>query len=166
MIAISIGTYHYLSKWREAHPDKETACYISGPTAVLVINDDTPPKEFKEAKTYDVLSSAGPLQGAFAAFQYLSITEEGQPLFEQRHRELHKKVQPSSGLHGIHVLVPRKGHQYVVMSVWDKETSYQYHSVPLVDEHFLQKGPHSLFEPSFTKVYHEPVEDREESDDV
>ncbi|TDQ42008.1 antibiotic biosynthesis monooxygenase family protein [Aureibacillus halotolerans] len=156
MLTISKGTYGFLKKWQEHHEVDHSELYLSGSSAVLIVEGSSPVDSLSQASKYEVLASGGTLHGEFAVMRYLPISEDAQPIFEQRHKNLGQKT--GNGLLGIRLLKPKSGDMYCVVSIWDKETSYQYNSVPLVDESLMAKGPGGLFEAPFTKTYHLPKE--------
>lgn len=80
---------------------------------------------FAAGKTYQIIETINQLNiEGFVIMETLPITKDGQPLFEQEMKKKKKAMQKMPGFLAFRLLRPRRGHDYIVMSQWNKMSSY------------------------------------------
>lgn len=80
---------------------------------------------FAAGKTYKIIETINPLnKEGIVIMEILPITKDGQPLFEQEINAKKESIQKMPGFLAFRLLRQRRGHDYIIMSQWDKISSY------------------------------------------
>lgn len=124
-IYLTTGTPEYLSKIAESHPN-ETMVKMVNEESALLLHETSGVSVFNEPHQYMVLHSSGTIgKTGFAALYTLTVTEEGQPVFEYQILDRLKNVEATPGFLAVRVLRPLSSQTYEVLTVWENERSFQ-----------------------------------------
>ncbi|KAA9031688.1 antibiotic biosynthesis monooxygenase family protein [Niallia endozanthoxylica] len=122
---ITSGTQSFLTKMMEEHQNKELIL-MQNEDQFILIHQSEEDTFFKEPRKYEVITGFGkfPKKG-FAAFHYIPVTDEGRPLFEYHFKNQAVLMQKEPNLTAIRVLRPLASDTYLILTVWEHETSYK-----------------------------------------
>lgn len=92
----------------------------------ILFYETNEPSIFNAPKTYDVLHATGSLnEGYTAAFQHITVTDEGIPLFEKQFLDIADMIKDAPGISAIRILRPKRSNTYIILTLWENEQSYQ-----------------------------------------
>ncbi|RST75176.1 antibiotic biosynthesis monooxygenase [Siminovitchia acidinfaciens] len=121
---ITTGTYFFLKKIEEKHPDEDMLLMQNVETA-LIWHETNGPTLFQSPRKYEVIHSSGQLEkNGFVACNHIPVREEGRPVFEYQFAERMKKVESFPGFIAFRLLRPLSNDTYVVMTMWEDEKAY------------------------------------------
>lgn len=136
-----------------------------GNEAVL-IQENEASASFADADSYTVLDTSGELaDGAFAVFNNIPVTAEGQELFEERFMGRARKIEDTEGFGAIRVLRPLDSDTYVILTIWQDEhafknwqtsDAYAHAHKKRGTEDGIDKKPNIFARPSFVTTYCKP----------
>jgi len=124
-IYITTGTYDYLKRIVEKYPNEAIVTMVNGEDALL-LHETNGETVFKEPRKYEVLDSSGEFTNAgFVVMNHIPVTDEGRPLFEHQFKNRPRKVDNEPGFIANRVLRPLSSNTYIILTVWDKEISFE-----------------------------------------
>ncbi|GLB58814.1 antibiotic biosynthesis monooxygenase family protein [Cytobacillus sp. NCCP-133] len=124
-IYMTIGTYDYLKKIEEKHPN-ENIITMQNPGNALLIHETSGDTIFKEPRSYEVIDSSGSFdQARFAVLNNIPVTDEGRPLFEHRFKNRAGLIENEPGFAAIRVLRPIESNTYIILTLWQNEKSFR-----------------------------------------
>jgi heme oxygenase (mycobilin-producing) len=124
-IFITFGTVDYLSKIKEQH-SAEKMVLMQSPDNALLLHETDGETVFNEGKHYEVIDAVGDIQqGGFAVLNNIPVREEGRPIFEYRFSQRAGLIEKEPGFGAIRVLRPTNTDTYVILTIWDKESSFK-----------------------------------------
>ncbi|MDW0111276.1 antibiotic biosynthesis monooxygenase family protein [Sporosarcina aquimarina] len=133
-----------------------------GNEAVLIQENDGS-AGFGEADSYTVLDASGEISnGGYAVFNNIPVTPEGREIFENRFMNRARQIEDNDGFGAIRVLRPLENDTYVILTIWEDETSFKAwqnsqsyenaHKKRGTDEG-IDKKPNIFSRPSFVTTY-------------
>lgn len=124
-VYIAFGTIEYLSKIKKNNLAECMLFMHDGESAVLM-HETKGTTIFKEPKKYEIIDKRGSIcsDGGFAVFTYISVTDEGKPLFEQQFKELSRFIESHSGFVALRVLRPLFKNTYIIFTLWETEQDF------------------------------------------
>ncbi|WP_026582395.1 antibiotic biosynthesis monooxygenase family protein [Bacillus sp. J33] len=162
------GTYEYLKKIEEKHPN-ETMLTMQNPDTALLIHETSGATLFKEPRKYEVIDSSGTFDNAgFAVLNNIPVTDEGRPLFEHRFKNRAGLIENEPGFAAIRVLRPLESNTYIILTLWNDEKSYrdwqgskafEKAHVKQEAESGIDKQPHIFSSPSYAAKYYIPEDE-------
>ncbi|GIN19281.1 MAG TPA: antibiotic biosynthesis monooxygenase [Bacillus bacterium] len=165
---ITTGTYYFLKKLEEQHPD-ECMLLMQNAETALLWHETKGATVFQSPRKYEVIHSSGQLEKkGFIACNHVPVREEGRPVFEFKFTERMKKVESFPGFTAFRLLRPLSNDTYIVMTMWRDEEAYKdwKQSSSFVESHSkaLQSAEStSVFSgPSYVSVF--VLEDKKEED--
>ncbi|KON89518.1 signal transduction protein TRAP [Sporosarcina globispora] len=162
------GTYDFLKKIEEKHPD-ENMVIMQNTDGALLIHETAEASIFKEPRSYKVIDSSGTFKNAsFAVLNNIPVTEEGRPLFEHRFKNRAGLIENEPGFAAIRVLRPLESNTYIILTLWQNEKSFKNwqnskayekaHEKPGT-ESGIDKTPNIFSSPSYVTQYYIPEEE-------
>ncbi|WP_078408576.1 antibiotic biosynthesis monooxygenase family protein [Priestia abyssalis] len=122
---ITFGTADYLQKVKENHL-QETMILMSNGDNAMLIHETAEKTVFNSGHHYEVLDTVGNVeQGSFAVLNNIPVTDEGRPVFEYRFSQRAGLIEQEPGFIAIRVLRPKDTNTYVILTMWDSETSFK-----------------------------------------
>jgi heme-degrading monooxygenase HmoA len=110
------GTYDYLKKIEDKHPN-ETMVTMQNPDTAVLIHETSAGTLFKEPRSYEVIDSSGSFDHAgFAVLNNIPVTDEGRPLFEHRFKNRAGLIENEPGFAAIRVLRPLESNTYIILT--------------------------------------------------
>lgn len=121
---ITTGTYYFLKKIEEKHPD-ECMLIMQNAETALAWHETDGATVFQSPRKYEVIQSSGQLQKeGFVACNNIPVREEGRPVFEYNFTERMKKVESFPGFLAFRLLRPLSSDTYIIMTMWKDEEAY------------------------------------------
>jgi len=122
---VTFGTADYLAKTASEHQNEKMLLMQNEDKGILLHESDAT-SLFKEPKKYEVLDGAGDFQkGSYAVLNNIPVSDEGKPLFEQRFKERARMIEGEPGFVAIRVLRPVNDDTYVILTLWEDESSFK-----------------------------------------
>lgn len=122
---VTFGTADYLAKTVSEHQNEKMLLMQNEDKGILLHESDAT-SLFKEPKKYEVLDGAGDFQkGSYAVLNNIPVSDEGTPLFEQRFKERARMIEGEPGFVAIRVLRPVNDDTYVILTLWEDESSFK-----------------------------------------
>jgi heme-degrading monooxygenase HmoA len=122
---VTFGTADYLAKTASEHQNEKMLLMQNEDKGILFHESDAK-SFFKEPKKYEVLDGAGDFQkGSYAVLNNIPVSDEGKPLFEQRFKERARMIEGEPGFVAIRVLRPVNDDTYVILTLWEDESSFK-----------------------------------------
>lgn len=89
-------------------------------------HETTGPSIFKFPRKYEVIDSAGQLANkGFVVCDHLPVSDEGRPVFEYEFKNHAALYENLPGFIALRVLRPLSSETYIIMTMWEKESSYE-----------------------------------------
>jgi heme oxygenase (mycobilin-producing) len=124
-IYITTGTFDYLKRIVEKYPDEAIVTMVNGDDALL-LHETNGKTVFKEPRKYEVFDSSGEFtKTGFVVMNHIPVTDEGRPLFEHQFKNRPRMVDNEPGFIANRVLRPLSSNTYIILTVWDKEMSFE-----------------------------------------
>jgi heme oxygenase (mycobilin-producing) len=124
-IFITFGTTDYLQTIKQKHAE-EKMILMENPDNAILLHETEGNTVFNEGKHYEVLDAVGDIQqGGFAVLNNIPVREEGRPVFEYRFSQRTGLIEKEPGFAAIRVLRPMDTDTYVILTIWDKESSFK-----------------------------------------
>lgn len=153
---ITSGTYPYLTNFQQNHPD-EQLLLLQDQDVFMLLHETEGKTIFKESRSYEIFESAGSADGsAFAAMNYVPVTDEGRPVFEYRFKNRAKLIDKQPGFRGIRVLRPLKSDTYIILTFWKDEASFTAWKKSQTFAHAHDKSGTVLSKKEKKKIYPRP----------
>lgn len=123
-IFITSGTYDFLNRIKNKHPNEDMLLMQNNENTVLV-HETERKTVFNMPRSFEVIESFGSLASntEFAVMNYIPLTEEERPLFEYRFKNSHALLQNQPGFLALRILRPLKANVYVILTLWQSETT-------------------------------------------
>ncbi|MFY0760282.1 antibiotic biosynthesis monooxygenase [Metabacillus dongyingensis] len=122
---VTFGTADYLAKTASEYQNEKMLLMQNEDKGILLHESDAT-SLFKEPKKYEVLDGAGDFQkGSYAVLNNIPVSDEGKPLFEQRFKERARMIEGEPGFVAIRVLRPVNDDTYVILTLWEDESSFR-----------------------------------------
>ncbi|MCA1030925.1 antibiotic biosynthesis monooxygenase [Bacillus timonensis] len=119
------GTADYLHKIKEENLNEGMILFQAEDNSVLV-HETVQDSLFNEPRKYEVLDSVGELTGkGFAVLNNIPVTDEGRPNFEYRFNQRARLIEQEPGFKAIRVLRPISSDTYIIMTIWENESSFK-----------------------------------------
>ncbi len=119
------GTADFLKKLEEKHTDKQL-WIMSSNSGSLAYYEDEKKSIFASGREYDILIHKGNLQEeGYVVMNNIPVTEEGQPVFEDRFKKRKHEVDMMPGFQAFRLLKPKKGNTYVVFTQWKSVQDFE-----------------------------------------
>lgn len=127
-IYITTGTYDYLKRIVEKYPSEKIVAMVNDDDDYdsLLLHETSGETVFKQPRRYEVIDSSGEITKAgFVVMNHIPVTDEGRPLFEHQFKNRPRKVDTEPGFIANRVLRPLTSNTYIIITVWDQETSFE-----------------------------------------
>ncbi|CDQ40697.1 hypothetical protein GCM10007111_34060 [Virgibacillus kapii] len=112
------GTIDFLQKLDDNHPDKRIWIMRSN-SGALAYYEDKKKSIFASGREYDIIIENGKIQEeGYVVMNNIPVTEEGQPVFEDRFKNRKHDVEMMPGFQAFRLLKPKKGNTYIVFTQW------------------------------------------------
>jgi heme-degrading monooxygenase HmoA len=122
---ITFGTVDYLNKLKEEHSE-ETMVLMSAADNAMLLHETAGSTLFNTPQRYEVLDASGDIHhGGFAVLNNIPVTDEGRPVFEYRFSQRAGLIEQEPGFAAIRVLRPLDSDTYVILTMWDNESSFK-----------------------------------------
>ncbi|MGX4670146.1 antibiotic biosynthesis monooxygenase family protein [Cerasibacillus sp. JNUCC 74] len=119
------GTADFLKKLADKYPNKQIWLMHSD-TSSLAYYEDNKKSIFVSGRDYDILLKNGEIQEeGYVVMNNIPVTEEGQPVFEDRFRKRKQDVENMPGFQALRLLKPKKGNTYIVFTQWQRVKDYE-----------------------------------------
>src|SRR5690625_2547915 len=119
------GTLDVLKSIAKKHPDIDFY-YMNSDTSSLAYYEDKARNVFSSGRAYEVLISKGEIQQeGFIVMNNIPVTDEGQPIFEDRFKQRQNDVDSMPGCQAFRLLRPTEGNTYVVFTQWAREQDFK-----------------------------------------
>jgi heme oxygenase (mycobilin-producing) len=156
-IHFTSGTYDYLKRLIEEHPNEELL-FLQNEDAFLLVHETEGDSFFKEPRKYEVINSSGtfPDKG-FAVFNHIPVSDEGRPLFEYQSKNYIGFIENEPGFMAIRVLRPLSSDTYVIFTLWENELAYKnWKTSNSFEKVYLNKDEKSIPKKQKYKLYPHP----------
>ncbi|GIN58675.1 histidine kinase [Lederbergia ruris] len=121
---ITAGTYSYLKKLEEKHPNEKMMLMQNIRTAELWHETDKR-SLFQSPRKYEVMDALGHFTNeGFVACHYVSVRDENRPLFEYNFENKLAFIEQEEGLLAARILRPLSSEVYIIMTMWQSERHY------------------------------------------
>lgn len=156
------GTMDFMESLRDNYAsEKMIAMHAKGTS--LLLHETTGRSVFQTPLRYEVIGSSGNLEEeGFFAFNHVSVTDEGRPIYEHLLLNRADKIEGEQGLIAYRLLRPIRSNTYVVLTQWSNEhffnhwkKSSNYTHVLGVNEKGagLEKKPQMFSSAPYVKTY-------------
>src|SRR5690625_6991963 len=99
--------------------------YMNSDTISLAYNEDKARNVFSSGRAYEVLITKGEIQEeGYIVMNNIPVTDEGQPIFEDRFKQRQDEVDAMPGFQAFRLLRPLEGNTYVVFTQWASEQDF------------------------------------------
>lgn len=124
-IYFTTGTYEFMTAIVEKHPH-ETIVKMINEDGTLLLHETEGKTIFSTPQRYEVFESIGnfPELGT-VVMENVPVTEEGRPVFEYQSKAAKESAQSAAGFVALRMLRPVSSDTYVVLTVWENESSYE-----------------------------------------
>lgn len=161
-IHVTYGDVSELKSIKDSLTTEHLVLMELGNEAALIQENDGS-AGFAEADSYTVLDASGEIiDGNYAVFNNIPVTQEGREVFEQRFMGRARKIEDTEGFSAIRVLRPLESDTYVILTMWNDEASFKAwqnsqayataHQKRGTDEG-IDKKPNIFSRPSFVTTY-------------
>lgn len=121
---MTTGTRDFMEKIKNKYMD-EQMLLMHGSGQALLVHETEAKSVFQTPRRYEVISSAGRLSDeGFFAFNNVTVTDEGRPVFEHRFSIMDEKLTAQSGFVAFRLLRPLNSDTYIVLTEWEQSTDY------------------------------------------
>ncbi len=123
---IAMGTYEFLKKLKDAHPE-QILLFLQNDNTCLLLHETEGNSLFKSPLKYEVMDGRGNLtfkQGT-AVLHYVPVTDEGRPIFEYRFKAFSNQMERVPGFETARVLRPQTSDTYVILTLWKKAADFK-----------------------------------------
>ncbi len=152
------GTLDFLLQLNDKHPEHHF--YFMEHNANITAYYESDKKTvFVSGRDYDIIAQDGHMRDdGYVVMNNIPVTEEGQPVFEDRFKKSEKRMQGVPGYYAFRLLRPTRGLTYVVLTQWarkadyDKWTSSPHFSAAHADQQ--TKQPAYFADRPFVNHYH------------
>lgn len=118
------GTLDVLKSIAKKHPDIDFYC-MNSDTSSLAYYEDKVKNVFSTGRAYEVLITKGNIQEeGYIVMNNIPVTDEGQPIFEDRFKQRQDEVDSMPGFQAFRLLRPLEGNTYVVFTQWASEQDF------------------------------------------
>ncbi|MGG3563534.1 antibiotic biosynthesis monooxygenase [Neobacillus rhizosphaerae] len=122
---LTTGTLDFLKKIEAKYPNEIMVTMINENNALL-FHESAGETVFNEPRKFEELLSIGEMtKEGFVVLNTVPVTDEGKAVFEHQVKNQMNEVKSQQGFLALRVLRPLTSSQYVIMTVWKDETSYQ-----------------------------------------
>lgn len=121
------GTFDYLKRIQEKHPQEHSLLLMRNADSALLLHETNSSTIFKEPRRFEVIISKGELRtdDGFIVMNHIPTTDEGRPLLEHRFKSRDQLVEQQHGFVAIRMLRPLKNNTYVILTMWEDEQSFR-----------------------------------------
>ncbi|WP_301421290.1 antibiotic biosynthesis monooxygenase family protein [Mammaliicoccus lentus] len=163
---ITTGTYHFLQKIMEKHPNANIHHYTRQDTTVL-IHETNGESVFAQPREYSVIESRGEFYDhEFIAASYIPVSEEMRHRFENHYTNIDSEFDRFEGFESFRLLRPKKGDTYMILLGYDSNESYEdFTKSAFFAEYFSREatrkfsGAEQYSTANYTKYWYRPEED-------
>ncbi|RSK26336.1 antibiotic biosynthesis monooxygenase [Bacillus sp. HMF5848] len=118
---ITSGTHDYLQRISEDN----MLLLMEDDNEGILIHETEGEGLFESSRNYEVLDSTGSFDEAgFAVFNNIPVIDEGRSVFENRFMNRARLIESEPGFVAIRVLRPLDTDTYIIMTLWDKQESF------------------------------------------
>lgn len=122
---MTTGTLDFLKKIEAKYPNEIMVTMINENNAQL-FHETTGETVFNEPRKFEQILSIGEIKNeGFVVLNNVPVTDEGKAVFEHQVKNQMNAVKSQQGFLALRVLRPLTSSQYVIMTVWKDEASYQ-----------------------------------------
>ncbi|CEG23484.1 Heme-degrading monooxygenase HmoB [Planococcus massiliensis] len=122
---MTTGTYEFMKKMREKHP-QETMVLMQGENTTLLLHETEGKTIFQTPRRYEVVDGTGTFkEKGFFVMNHIPVTDEGRPIFEHRFKNRAGAVENEPGYVAFRVLRPVDSDTYVVLTEWESPAFYE-----------------------------------------
>ena len=122
---MTAGTFDFLKKIEAKYPNDLMVTMINENNALL-FHETAGETVFNEPRKFEELLSIGEMKKeGFVVLNNVPVTDEGKAVFEHQVKNQIITVKSQHGFLAVRVLRPLTSSQYVIMTVWKDEASYQ-----------------------------------------
>jgi heme oxygenase (mycobilin-producing) len=124
-IFMTTGTYEYMKKMRDKHPD-ETMVVMQGENTTLILHETEGKTIFQTPRRYEVVDGTGTFkEKGFFVFNNIPVSDEGRPIFEHRFKNRSGSIENEPGWIAFRVLRPLDSDTYIVLTEWESPVFYE-----------------------------------------
>src|SRR5690625_4257351 len=130
------GTLDVLKSIAKKHPDIDFY-YMNSDTSSLAYYEDKARNVFSSGRAYEVLITKGEIQEeGYIVMNNIPVTDEGQPIFEDRFKQRQDEVDAMPGFKAFSLLSPLDGITYVVFIqlTYEKDFTILNNSIQFTDK--------------------------------
>lgn len=81
---------------------------------------------FAAGHTYDIFLAGGQMEDqGFVVMNNIPVTNEGQPVFEDRFKQRQGSIEKMPGFQAFRLLKPIRGNEYIILTQWARQTDYE-----------------------------------------
>lgn len=125
-VFMTTGTLDFLIKIANNYSDEKMLTMVNE-NGALLLHESKNDTVFNQPRRYEVIESVGELVNkGFVVMNNIPVTEEGRPLFEHQFKNRSGKLETQAGFTALRVLRPSSSNTYVILTIWENETSYQH----------------------------------------
>lgn len=118
------GTVDFLEKLEKKHPNIHLYFMTSNTGGLAYYEAEK--NIFSAGREYEILIQKGNIQDeGYVVMNNIPVTEEGQPVFEDRFKQRQNEVEMMPGFQAFRLLKPKKGRTYVVFTQWRSEQDFE-----------------------------------------
>ncbi|QHJ71903.1 MULTISPECIES: antibiotic biosynthesis monooxygenase [Planococcaceae] len=122
---MTTGTYEYMKKMRDKHPE-ETMVVMQGENTTLILHETEGKSIFQTPRRYEVVDGTGEFkEKGFFVFNNIPVTDEGRPIFEHRFKNRAGAIENEPGYVAFRVLRPLDSDTYVVLTEWESPAFFE-----------------------------------------
>lgn len=169
-IFTTTGTMNFMESLRQKYINEKMVVMHSDEHSLL-LHETTGPSVFQTPLRYEVIGSISSLEDeGFFAFNHISVSDEGRPIFEHLLRGRIKSIQGEPGFIALRLLRPQTSNTYIVLTQWSdkrffkfwKESTNYLHLIATHEKGIgLKKSPLMFSSAPYVKTY-TTLEDEEE----
>lgn len=122
---MTIGTLDLLKSIDKKHPETDFY-YMNSATSTMAYYEGEGKTIFASGREYEVLITKGQIkEEGFIVMNNIPVTDEGQPVFEDRFKQRQNEVDSMPGFQAFRLLRPTTGNTYVVFTQWASEQDFK-----------------------------------------
>jgi heme-degrading monooxygenase HmoA len=125
-VYIAMGTYEFLKKMKDAHPE-QSLLFLQNENTCLLLHETEGNSLFKNPLKYEVIDGSGnfTVKQGFAVLHYIPVTDEGRPIFEYRFKEFSIQMERVPGFETARVLRPQASDTFCLLTIWNNAADFK-----------------------------------------
>lgn len=138
----------------------------------ILLHETLGPTRFNSPQIYEVIHSTGNLEDkGFFSFNYMPVTDEGQPIFEHQFKKEAHLIEKEPGFIALRLLKPTHLDTYIVLTEWENTRRFNTWKFSHSYRHILEDSdtgtrlanmPHMFSSAPYVATYKTKEDDDEE----